>query len=122
MHYEKKERRATELAFKAIFRSLVGLLDCSASMSRCTCHVPIYGRVSTPRRSATRCVPFVIWKDIYRTNTKCHYSSITDSVNEGTRQLLVRYKDIVVRGTVSLLNSGVTQKFVFVLYQNSCRK
>jgi len=48
----------------------------------------------TPRRSATRCVPFVIWINSYRTNTNYRCSFITDSVSEDTRHLPVNYQII----------------------------
>jgi hypothetical protein len=46
------------------------------------------GVLITPRHSATRCVPFVIWVNSCRRNTN-YRNFIADSVSEDTRQLPV---------------------------------
>ena len=67
--YERKENRATELIFKAVFGSFVGLWTTKVRVRLFSVHVVMMyvsrvnvqeGVLITPRRSATRCVPFVI--------------------------------------------------------------
>jgi len=95
-YYERKENRATEFTFKAVLGSFVGLWWTTKVRIRLfSIHVMMYvssvdlqeGVLITARRSATRCVPFVIWINSYRTNTNYRCNFITDSVSDDTRQL-----------------------------------
>ena len=89
----------SRIRVKAVFGSLVGLWwTTKVRIMLFSVHVVMMyvsrvdlqeGVSITPRRSATRCVPFLIWVNSYRTNTNYRCSFITDSVSEDTRQLPV---------------------------------
>jgi len=89
----------TELTIKAVFGSLVGLWwTTKVRIMLFSVHVVMMyvsrvdlqeGVLITPRRSATRCVPFLIWVNSYRKNTNYRCSFITDSASEDSGQLPV---------------------------------